>query len=102
MVSKYDIPISSEQLRAQKRYFFGACIDLLYKRDAGYEFLYERIQSLICQIGGLSSLLGNPPQLLTMMSCLEDAKLNDEHFRKDVLDAAHLIDALPEEVDVHV
>lgn len=88
--------ITPEQIHNQKRYLYGALIDCLYKHDEGYELLDARMQSLENQISGLSSLFGNPPQILTILSCIRDARIHPEQFRKNVLDAANLVDAIPE------
>lgn len=88
--------IPNEQIHAQKRYLYGAIIDLLYRQEDNYPLMDERIQSLINQINGLNSLFGNQPQVLTIMSCLEDARINPGQFRKDILDAANLIDSILE------
>ncbi len=95
MQYKYgDMP--TEQIQAQKRYLYGSIIDLLYRQEAGYPLLDARIQSLINQINGLNSLFGYPPQIVTIISCLEDARIHPEQFRKNVLDAANLIDTIAE------
>lgn len=88
--------IPTSQIQAQKRYLFGAILDLLWKRDEGYPYLDDRIQSLINQVNGLNSLFGNPPQIITIISCLEDSRIHPEQFRKNVLDAANLIDTIKE------
>ena len=88
--------IPTEQIQAQKRYLYGSIIDLLYRQEANYPLLDARIQSLINQINGLNSLFGYPPQIITIISCLEDARIHKEQFRKNILDAANLIDMIPE------
>lgn len=93
---KYNGSIPPEQINAQKKYLYGALIDCLYKHDEGYEFLDARMQSLVNQISGLNALFGNPSQILTILSCLEDARIHPDQFRKNILDAANLVDTIPE------
>lgn len=95
MQTKYGA-IPTEQIEAQKKYLFGSLIDLLYKYDDGYPLLDNRIQSLINQISGLNEFFGHPPQIITIISCLEDARVHKDQFRKNVLDAANLIDKIME------
>ena len=100
MQTKYG-SIPAEQIQAQKRYLYGSILDLLWKHDEGYPLLDNRIQSLINQIGGLNELFGYPPQIITIIACLEDARVHEDQFRKNVLDAANLVDEIME-VDKNV
>ena len=87
-----DIP--SNQIEKQKRYFYGSIIDLLYKFDDGYPLLDIRIQTLINQISGSNKLFGYQPEVLSIVAFLEHARENPSQFRKDILDAANLVDTL--------
>jgi hypothetical protein len=86
--------IPSNQIEKQKRYLYGSCIDLLYKKEEGYPLLDARIQSLINQILGSNALFNFQPEVLTIVSNLETARNNPSQFRKCILDAANLVDTL--------
>lgn len=86
--------IPSNQIEKQKRYFYGAFIDLLFKKDEGYPLLDARIQTLINQMMGSNQLFGFQPEVLSIISFLETARKEPSQFRKCVLDAANLVDAL--------
>ncbi|MBQ0090697.1 MAG: hypothetical protein KBT27_15330 [Prevotellaceae bacterium] len=94
----YDVynMIPSEQIQAQKRYFYGSIINLLYQKENNYPFLDARIQTLINQIGGANKLFNHQPEVLSIICCLETARLNESQFRKSILDAANLVNALKE------
>ena len=88
-----DIPQS--EIEKQKQYFYGAIVGLLYLREANYEFLDQRIQSLINEISGSIKLFnGSIPKILSIIALLEDARIHSEQFRKNVLDAANMVDKL--------
>lgn len=91
-----DIP--SSQLQAQKQYFYGAIINLLYQNEVNYPFLHNRIQTLINQIIGSNKMFNYQPEILSIVACLETASVEPEQFRKAVLDAANLVNALKEGV----
>lgn len=86
--------VPSNQIEKQKQYFYGAIIDLLYRKESGYIFLDARIQTLINQIIGSNQLFGFQPEVLSIVSFLETARSNPEQFRKCILDAANLVDTL--------
>ena len=86
--------IPSNQIEKQKRYFDGSIVDLLYKSEEGYPLLDARIQTLINQIMGSNKLFGEQPEVLSIVSFLETARKEPTQFRKCVLDAANLVDAL--------
>ena len=86
--------IPSNQIEKQKKYFYGSIIDLLYKYDEGYSLLDARIQTLINQISGSNRLFGYQAEVLSIIAFLEHARENPSQFRKDVLDAANLVDKL--------
>ena len=87
-----DIPQS--EIEKQKKYFYGAIISLLYLKEDNYEFLDQRIQTLINQISGSMKLFDSTPEILSMIAWLEDARVHDDQFRKNVLDAANMVDKL--------
>ena len=86
--------VPSNQIEKQKRYFYGALIDCLYKYDEGYPLLDARIQSLINQIMGSNALFNFQAEVLTIVSNLETARREPSQFRKCILDAANLVDTL--------
>jgi hypothetical protein len=86
--------IPSNQIEKQKRYFYGAIINLMYLREDNSPFLDATIQTLINQIGGSNRLFGYQPEVLTIISNLETARKEPSQFRKCILDAANLVDKL--------
>lgn len=86
--------IPSSQISAQKRYLYGAIISTLYEREENSPFVDAHIQSLINQICGLNKLFNYQPEVLTIISCLETARVEPLQFRKAILDAANLVNAL--------
>lgn len=93
MKNSYDnIPLN--QIEKQKKYFYGSFVDLLYKKEEGYPFLDARIQTLINQMMGSNKLFGCQAEVLSIVACLEHARECPSQFRKDILDAANLVDAL--------
>ena len=87
-----NIPLS--QIEKQKKYFYGSIINLLYLREANIPYVDATIQTLINQIGGSNRLFGYQPEVLTIVSNLETARREPTQFRKCILDAANLVDAL--------
>ena len=88
-----DIPQS--EIEKQKKYFYGAIISLLYLKEDNYPFLDQRIQSIINELSGSMKLFdGSRPQILSMIAWLEDARVDQEQFRKNILDAANMVDKL--------
>ena len=86
--------IPSSQIQKQKQYFYGAIIDLLYRKEEGYPFLDARIQTLINQIMGSNKLFNCQSEVLSIVAFLETARIEPSQFRKCVLDAANLVDTL--------
>ena len=86
--------VPSNQIEKQKKYIYGACIDLLYKKEEGYPFLDARIQTLINQIMGSNALFDFQAEILTIVAFLETARREPDQFRKCILDAANLVDTL--------
>ena len=87
-----DIPQS--EIEKQKKYFYGAIISLLYFKEENYPFLDQRIQSIINELSGSMKLFDSTPKILSMIAWLEDARVDPEQFRKNVLDAANMVDKL--------
>jgi hypothetical protein len=86
--------ISNQTINEQKKYLYGSIINLLYLREEGYELLDQRIQTLINQVYGSLKLFNNTPEILSIIAWLEDARVHPEQFRKNVLDAANMVDRL--------
>jgi hypothetical protein len=86
--------IPSNQIEKQKRYFYGAIINVLYLWEDNSPFVDATIQTLINQIGGSNRLFGYQPEVLTIVSNLETARREPSQFRKCILDAANLVDKL--------
>ena len=87
-----DIPQS--EIEKQKKYFYGAILNLLWLKEDNYEFLDQRIQTLINQLRGSMKLFDSTPKILSMIAWLEDARVDPDQFRKNVLDAANMVDRL--------
>ena len=87
-----DIPQS--EIEKQKKYFYGAIINLLWLKEDNYEFLDQRIQTLINQLKGSMKLFDSTPKILSMIAWLEDARVDHDQFRKNILDAANMVDRL--------
>lgn len=83
-----------ESVAGLKKYYYGAIISLLYFKEDGYPQLDGRIQTLINQIHGSMKLFGNDPKVLAIIAWLEDARERPDQFRKDILDAANMVDQL--------
>ena len=87
-----DIPQS--EIEKQKKYFYGSIVGLLYLKEDNYEFLDKRIQTLINQISGSMRLFDSTPEILSIIAWLEDARVHPDQFRKNILDAANMVDKL--------
>ena len=86
--------IPSNQVEKQKRYFYGAILDVLYKYEEGYPFIDNRLQNLINQVQGSNELFGNAPQVLTICALLQTAREDHDQLRSCILNAINLIDLL--------
>ena len=100
-----------EQLSWQKKSLHRAIFWLLLYKDPQISFRYRHVDfnkyftNLMLRINGLSQLLFNPPQVVTLLSVLEAAfvesqkeNFNFQQYRKLILDAQSLVDKI-EEVD---
>ena len=86
--------IPSNQIEKQKRHFYGAILNVLYLKEAESPFVDATIQTLINEIMGANKIFGFQPEVLTIVSNLETARINPSQFRKCILDAANLVDKL--------
>lgn len=86
--------IPSNQIEKQKRYFYGAILDVLYKFEEGYPFIDNRIKNLINQVKGSNEIFGKQPQVLTIAALLQTAKEDHSQLRSCIFNAMALIDTL--------
>lgn len=91
-MNPYNAP--SSLISAQKRYLYGAIISCLYQKEENDPCLDAHIQSIINQISGSIKLFNYQPEILTIIACLEKARIDDSQFRKSILDAANLVNVL--------
>ena len=86
--------VPSNQIERQKKYFYGAILDVLYKYEESYPFLDNRLQNLINQVQGSNQIFGNQPQVLTICALLQTAKDDHSQLRGCILNAINLVDSL--------
>lgn len=86
--------IPSNQIEKQKRYLYGAMINILYLYDDNSPFVDATIQNLRNQILGLNSLFNFQPEILTIVGNLETARSDHAQLRSCILSAANLVDTL--------
>ena len=86
--------IPSNQIERQKRYFYGAILDCLFKYEEDYPFLDNRLQNLINQVQGSNDLFGRQPEVLSIVALLKTAREDHNQLRSCVLNAINLVDAL--------
>lgn len=93
-MNNYAENFSQTQLDKQFKYLWGITLDLLYKKEEGYPLLDNRIQSVINIVSGHNALFYNSPKVITICSLLEKARMDDNQFRKCIMDSLGLIDEL--------
>ena len=86
--------VPSNQIEKQKRYLYGALINILYLYDDNSPFVDATIQNLRNQILGLNALFDFQPQVLTIVGNLETARQDHSQLRSCILEAANLVDTL--------
>ena len=86
--------IPSNQIDKQKRYLYGALINVLYLYDDNSPFVDATIQNLRNQILGLNALFNFQPEILTIVGNLETARNDHAQLRSCILNAANLVDTL--------
>ena len=86
--------VPSNQIEKQKKYFYGAILDVLYKFEEGYPFLDNRLQNLINQVEGSNELFHYQPQVLTIVALLKTARKDHTQLRSCILNAINLVDQL--------
>jgi len=86
--------IPSNQIEKQKKYLYGAMINILYLHDDNSPFIDATILNLRNQILGLNALFDFQPEVLTIVGNLETARNDHSQLRSCILDAANLVDRL--------
>ena len=86
--------VPSNQIAKQKRYFYGAILDCLFKYEENYPFLDNRLQNLINQVKGSNELFNYQPEVLSIVALLETARDDHDQLRSCVLNAINLVDKL--------
>ncbi len=86
--------IPSNQIEKQKRYFYGAILDCLFKYEEDYPFIDNRLQNLINQVQGSNDLFGRQPEVLSIVALLKTAREDHSQLRNCILNAINLVDAL--------
>ena len=92
--NQYIKNFSKNQLDEQCKYLWGIVLDLLYKQEAEYPFLDNRIQSVINIVSGCNTLFCYSPKVITICAHLEKARVDNEQFRKCIMDSLGVIDEL--------
>lgn len=93
---------SSEQTESLKRNLHSSIFWLLLYKEREDETLEKYFDFLLFKIGGLNSLIGQPPIMVELLTLLESARIeldkgNDFNwnlYRKAVLDAESVVDRL--------
>lgn len=86
--------IPSNQIEKQKKYLYGAMINILYLYDDNSPFVDATIQNLRNQILGLNALFNFQPEILSIVGNLETACKDHTQLRGCILSAANLVDKL--------
>jgi hypothetical protein len=92
--NRYVESFSQTQINNQCQYLWGITKDLLHKKEEGYPFLDNRIQSVIDIVSGHNVLFNYSSKVVTICSLLETARRDECQFRKCILDSMGLIDEL--------
>ena len=87
-----NIPLN--QIEKQKKYLYGAMINVLYLYDDNSPFVDATILNLRNQVLGMNELFNFQPQILTIVSNLETARRDHTQLRSCILGAANLVDTL--------
>ena len=86
--------VPSNQIEKQKRYLYGALINVLYLYDDNSPVVDRTIQNLRNEILGMNALFNFQPKILTIVSNLETALIDKTQLRSCILNAASLVDKL--------
>jgi hypothetical protein len=86
--------VPSNQIEKQKRYLYGALINILYLYDDNSPVIDRTIQNLRNEVLGMNALFNFQPKVLTIVSNLEAALIDKTQLRSCILNAANLVDKL--------
>lgn len=86
--------VPSNQIEKQKRYLYGALINILYLYDDNSPVIDRTIQNLRNEVLGMNALFNFQPKVLTIVSNLEVALIDKTQLRSCILNAANLVDKL--------
>ena len=100
---------SVEQLKEHKKHLHSSIHWLLIYKDPKTAYQWKDVDVdkyfsvLLLKIGGLNELFGKPESIVTLLSVLEAARLENQKqdfdwpvYRKLVLDAQNLVECLPD------
>lgn len=87
-----NIPLN--QIEKQKKYLYGAMINILYLYDNNSPFIDATILNLKNQVLGMNELFNFQPQILTIVGNLNTAHEDHTQLRSCILNAANLVDTL--------
>ena len=87
-----NIPLN--QIEKQKKYLYGAMINILYLYDDNSPFIDATILNLRNQVLGMNELFNFQPQILTIVGNLNTAREDHTQLRNCILNAANLVDTL--------
>ena len=87
-----NIPLN--QIEKQKKYLYGAMINILYLYDDHSPFIDATILNLKNQVLGMNEFFNFQPQILTIVSNLNTAREDHSQLRSCILNAANLVDTL--------
>ena len=87
-----NIPLN--QIEKQKKYLYGAMINILYLYDDNSPFIDATILNLKNQVLGMNEFFNFQPQILTIVSNLNTAREDHSQLRSCILNAANLVDTL--------
>lgn len=87
-----NIPLN--QIEKQKKYLYGAMINILYLYDNNSPFIDATILNLRNQVLGMNELFNFQPQILTIVGNLNTAREDHTQLRNCILNAANLVDTL--------
>ena len=93
MKSVYD-NVPSNQIEKQKKYLYGAMINILYLYDDNSPVIDATILNLRNQLLGLNALFNFQPEVLSIVGNLNTAREDHSQLRSCILSAANLVDKL--------
>ena len=90
--------LPQEQIHQEKEKLKSAIFILLPYKESSYALLDKYFESLLFRINGLNELFMHQSEIITLMSILEAARREENFkvYRKAILDATALVDAIKE------